>query len=90
MSEKVTITVKLFGAFRQYCEAESVSVDIEKGSGVALLREALKNALNRGNSAALSDLINHSALANGDSILGDALSFDDNAEVALLPPVCGG
>lgn len=81
---EITISMRLFGAFRQY--GETVDFPIRAGSPVAAVKEALGNVL--GEEA--RGLIRDSVLADDDTILPRDFVFDQDTKLSILPPVCGG
>ena len=82
MAGSVTITVSLFGAFREALAEPQLALSLPKGSGLSHLRAALL--------ASLGELVHHSAFADASRILPHDTLFDADAELAILPPVCGG
>lgn len=93
------ISVRLFGAFRDLCEAPELSLKLSDGlPSIEIVRAALFEALLPGQKGArrplseseLRALIARSALADEARILkpGDAIAA--GARLAILPPVCGG
>lgn len=83
MTETVTLTLRLFGALREH--GESVTVTVPKGASVAQVKAALHASL-----AAPEPLIDDSALADEREVLPESAIFAQDAELAILPPVCGG
>lgn len=81
---EITISMRLFGAFRKY--GETVEFAIHTGSPVAVIKDALGNVL--GEQA--RGLIRDSVLANDETILPGDYIFDRDARLSILPPVCGG
>ncbi len=77
----ITITVKLFGSFRQY--GETLCFTVPAGSSVTAIKDALKEKT--GNA-----LVNDSAMANDNTVLPDNTIFNEDTALAILPPVCGG
>lgn len=81
-----SITVRLFGAFRQGNPDSALSVEIPQGGRVADLRRAMESALPNDNARSL---LKASAFATDSAVLDD----DDvvpEGEISILPPVCGG
>jgi len=83
MSE-ITITMRLFGAFRQY--GETVDFSVLTGSSAADVKEALGQVLGAG----VLPLIEDSVLANDNTVLPGDYVFDEDTKLSILPPVCGG
>ncbi|MFH1157398.1 MAG: MoaD/ThiS family protein [Pseudomonadota bacterium] len=80
----ITVTVRLFGAFRKY--GENATFTVPSGITITGVKEKLADVLN------LPDrtLVRDSAMANDDEIIdGDAILTKDS-RLAILPPVCGG
>lgn len=80
----INITVRLFGAFRQY--GEKISFTIPAGSTAQDVRSRLASELKLENAG----LVNDSALANDNEILDGNAPLTQDSELAILPPVCGG
>lgn len=81
-----SITVKLFGAFRQGNPDGALTVEIPQGGCVADLREAMESALPDDNARSL---LKASAFATDSAILDDNDVVPDR-DISILPPVCGG
>ncbi|PJB72771.1 MAG: hypothetical protein CO093_02235 [Alphaproteobacteria bacterium CG_4_9_14_3_um_filter_47_13] len=84
MKNEITITMKLFGAFRPY--GDTVEFQICAGSCARTVKNALGNVL--GEQA--HPLIADSVIANNETILPDDYVIGDDAQLSILPPVCGG
>jgi len=80
----IKIDVRLFGAFRKY--GENISLSVPSGSSM----QEIKNKLAEELSLTEMDLINDSAMANDNEIIGSDFIFTQDSELAILPPVCGG
>ncbi len=78
----ITIHMKLFGGFRKFGETLDFAVPI--GSTVAAIKAVLQKKLNG------DGLVLDSVLANDSAILRDSDVLDSDAELSILPPVCGG
>ena len=78
----ITIHMKLFGGFRNF--GESLDFSVPTGSTIAAVKTALQEKLNG------DGLVLDSVLANDSSILRDSDVLDADAELSILPPVCGG
>ncbi len=81
MSE-ITIHVKFFGAFRRF--GESLDFPVPAGSTIAAVKIELQKKLDG------YGLVSDSVLANDNSILRDGEVIEHDAELSILPPVCGG
>lgn len=80
----ITITMRLFGAFRTY--GETVKFDVPAGSSVRDVKDRLVLELKLDGPALVYD----SALANDNEIMSDDAVFTQDSHLAILPPVCGG
>ncbi len=81
-----SISVRLFGAFRQGNPESSLTVEIPEGGRVTDLRQAMESALPDDNARSL---LKASAFATDSAVLDDDDIVPDR-EVSILPPVCGG
>jgi molybdopterin synthase sulfur carrier subunit len=81
-----SVTVKLFGAFRQGNPDSTLTVDIPEGARVADLRQAMESALPSDNARSL---LKASAFATDSAVLDDSEVVPDG-DISILPPVCGG
>ena len=79
----ITLTLRLFGAFREYGQA--VAFTVPQGATASQVKAALGKAI-----PADPALIADSALADDNAVLPDDATFAHDAELAVLPPVCGG
>lgn len=84
MTEKITVTVRLFGAFREY--GESVTFQVAPAISVLDVKERLGKELGVKDTT----LIHDSAIANDDEIIGNNAVLTQDSLLAILPPVCGG
>jgi len=82
------VSVKLFGAFRQFSDDSAVRVTVPDDARAADLRRALQ-AYYAGNDNALA-LLAASALATDRTVLDDADRLPPGEPLSILPPVCGG
>lgn len=78
----IAVHIKLFGAFRKF--GESLDFCLPAGSTIATVKAALRQKLNG------EGLVSDSVLANDNAILRDHEVLDKDAELSILPPVCGG
>lgn len=83
-----TIRIKLFGGFRQFRDEAELAVETDHASTVADLRKNVAREF--GNDENALSLLNASAFATDKRVLDDDESVPDDADLALLPPVCGG
>lgn len=82
------LDVRLFGAFRQFHPEAVLTVEIPPDTTVATLRERV--ALRFDDDANAKMLLKASAFATDRRVLEDNEAVPEEAELALLPPVCGG
>jgi molybdopterin converting factor small subunit len=80
----ITITLRLFGAFRKY--GERIEFPVTTGSSVAAIKEAIRKEL----ATEIKDLVSDSVIANDETILPGSYIIDSDASLSILPPVCGG
>lgn len=80
----ITVSVKLYGAFRKY--GEKIELSVTEGSPVSAVKKALAAQL--GNES--MPLIGDSVLANDEAILPPDYVLDKDGSLSILPPVCGG
>jgi molybdopterin converting factor small subunit len=84
ITKTITISIRLFGAFRKYGE---VAV-LEAPAGVGL--EELKELLSKWIGGAEAPLVADSVFANEKEVLAAGAVIEKDANLAVLPPVCGG
>lgn len=82
--KSLAITVRFFGAFREY--GRSIDLSLPAGSTVCDVRQALGDALSLSDPALVYD----SVFSDDQVILDDGAVLSDNALLSILPPVCGG
>ena len=91
MNDQLTITVKLFGAWREYSQNTEVSFQLTTNADVAMLKQEFIRSLNpehfTDNTTALLD---SSVFANELEILSGAVRLTQDQTLTILPPVCGG
>lgn len=80
----ITVSVKLYGAFRKY--GDQIELSLQEGSPVSAVKKAIGEAL--GEDAV--SLIGDSVIANDDTILPPDYILDEAGRLSILPPVCGG
>lgn len=80
----ITITMRLFGAFKKY--GENVVFIMPAGCTAITVKEKLAEVLN----VTDKNLIRDSALANDNEIIGSESVLMKDSYLAILPPVCGG
>lgn len=80
----IAINMKLFGAFRKY--GDKIIFTVPSGASVRDVKERLARELKGADPA----LINDSAIANDNEVIGADFVFTKDCDLAILPPVCGG
>lgn len=83
-----TLSIRLFGAFRQFSDDSTVTVVIPDNACIADVRQALQDHY-AGNDNALA-LLKASAFATDQAVLDDAERLPQGEPLSILPPVCGG
>lgn len=78
----ITINMKFFGAFRKF--GESLDLSVPMGSSIKLIKICLQDKLDG------EGLVNDSVLASETAILRDNDIINNNTNLSILPPVCGG
>lgn len=90
MNTPITVSVRMFGAFRKY-HPGTLAVEVPDGSSAAAIKEAIGATLRQTNPAfADDDLIAKSVLADNQRVLGSDERIHGAVSLAILPPVCGG
>ena len=80
----ITVNVQLFGAFRKYGEMAV----LEAPAGVRV--NELKELLSRWIGGMEATLVADSVFANEKEVLAAGAVIEKDANLAVLPPVCGG
>ena len=90
MNNHITLKIRLFGAFRKF-QSEPIVLTVASGISVNGIKSALAAELISLHSTFKdTELIDKSAIANNSSVLEPNSYLTDDAELAILPPVCGG
>jgi molybdopterin synthase sulfur carrier subunit len=84
------VTVRLFGAFRDYEPGAAVMLDMADGASVADLREALASYGVTHWPGFRPGLLRVSAFASETTMLREHEKLPDDGRVVVLPPVSGG
>lgn len=79
----ITLRLRCFGAFRIH--GEQLELSVPQGADIAAIKAALAAQL-----PTESVLIADSVLADDRAVLTEETRFNADAELAILPPVCGG
>ncbi len=83
------ITLKLFGAFRNY--GNEIILSLPEKSTVADVRQVLSNILKgKKTNLNVAELIAHSRFSTDTALLEENTLVRENTSLALLPPVSGG
>lgn len=82
------VRIKLFGGFRQFREESSLVLALESANTVAELRSQVARVFGDDDNAL--SLLKASAFATDNRVLDDDEEVPFDADLALLPPVCGG
>ena len=85
----MSVTLQLFGAFREHAREGRVALDIARPATVGELRRALDAHAREHWPGYRPQLLAVSAFASSSEVLRDADPLPDG-ELALLPPVSGG
>lgn len=86
----MTITVKLFGAFRQYASENPIQLDLDATTATAAqVRDALRAYATANWANFPAKLIDASAISTSSEVLRDSDQITET-ELAVLPPVSGG
>ena len=83
-----TVSIRMFGAFRQFGPESTVNLTVPQEARVADIRQAMQSHF-AGNDNALA-LLKASAFATDKAVLDDDDWLPSGEPVSILPPVCGG
>ena len=90
MTSTIQITVRLFGAFRKYYGSPIV-LSVPANCSVPDIKSAIGKKLVLLNTAfADQELLDKSALADDRAVLAADATLQQDCQLAILPPVCGG
>ena len=90
MSQPITLSIKMFGAFRKY-HPGALDVCVPADTTVADVKSAMVAALRQVNPGfSDEELVNKSVLADNQRVLKSDERLQQTASLAILPPVCGG
>ena len=78
----IAIRIRFFGVFRKF--GESLDFSVPAGSTISAVKAVLQEKLDG------YGLVSDSVLANDNAILRDGDILEGDAELSVLPPVCGG
>lgn len=89
--KNINLKIKLFGFLQNCSDEEIISLNMIKGVTVLeVKKELLKRFSDPSNDQRLQDLPNNCVLANDEEILFDDFELQEDANLVILPPVCGG
>ena len=89
MTQPITLSIKMFGAFRKYHQG-ILEVTVPSGSTAADVKAALAAVLRKEHAQLNDELISKSVLADNQRVLGTDETISTPLALAILPPVCGG
>ncbi len=85
------ISIRLFGAFRDFAQNPIVTFECAPGTSIAELRQQMESRLeNMRPGAGAQGLLKESVFADERQVLGEEFRLERSQELAILPPVCGG
>jgi len=80
--------IRLFGGFRQFRPESMLALELDDASTVADLRKHIARVFD--DDANALSLLKASAFATDTRVLDEDETVPADADLALLPPVCGG
>lgn len=86
----MTVTLSLFGAFRDFDPSGQVRIELPADATIAELRVALDRHLREHWAGYRPELLKASAFASSREVLRDREAVPADGAVAILPPVSGG
>ena len=91
MNSQTEMTLKLFGALRQYGNHASINLSIPKACSVSDLRKYLGEHLQKTHPEFKDEaLLKECAFATSERVLEGNEMIPQVSFIAVLPPVCGG
>ena len=91
MSNNITVNIELFGFLQDHSKQKTIPVKVPNGSTISEIKKQLAVWFeNPTNDQKLKDLPDNCVLSNDKEILFDDVRIVGNANLAVLPPVCGG
>ncbi|MBP7709854.1 MAG: hypothetical protein KA100_02145 [Rickettsiales bacterium] len=87
----IKLKITTFGALGKLTISEPIIVTIASGAGLSKVMEQIKREIIK-ISPQFNDfaVLEKSALADENEILGMNHIFDRDSDLAILPPICGG
>jgi len=87
----IKVEIQMFGALKKFSEDGVVELELKEPMNLGEVRTALITKLNNQfHDESIKTLINTSAFGNENEVLEDDAIIKASAQLALLPPVCGG
>ena len=87
----ININIELFGFLQDCSKNKTISLVVPSGSTISEIKIELLNKFNDSkNEQKLKDLPENCVLANETEIFQDHIHITSNANLVILPPVCGG
>ncbi|MEK6580511.1 MAG: MoaD/ThiS family protein [Bdellovibrionota bacterium] len=87
----IQIELRLFGAFKDLGNGGNILLELPEGAGLSDLRKAFSAKISECDSGFRDvSLVQDSAFADEDEILGESTVIRAGAKLCVLPPVCGG
>lgn len=87
----IQIKIRLFGAFRNYGNGESIELEVPRNSSVEDVKDFFSKKLHSLHpDFHNTGLILDSVLASEDEVLDARSRLVSSCSLAILPPVCGG
>jgi molybdopterin converting factor small subunit len=93
MTDPICITIKLFGALRNYSANENeqaIKLTFSKNCSLSEVVQALRLYIQSHFSHDHDDVIKSSVFADETRVLPKNIVFAQDTVIAILPPVCGG
>ncbi len=85
------ISIRLFGAFRDFAQNPTVTFECAPGTSISELRQQMESRLeNMRPGAGAQGLLKQSVFADERQVLGEEFRLERSQELAIIPPVCGG
>ena len=90
MDKTLHLNIKLFGAFRKH-HAGMLTLSVVEGTSARQVKDLIGKQLRQLIPTFQDDeLIEKSALATHQRVLGECDLLSESGDLAILPPVCGG
>ncbi len=87
----IKIRIKLFGFLQDCCKDEVIEINASQGITIRAVKQKLLSYFGDvTNDRRLQNLPENCVLADENEILFDEVKLNEDANLAVLPPVCGG